>query len=78
LFDRNGSGVAVFEPVGVHPAFRGRGLATAAMIEAMRRLVDEGLRVARVGAAHINTSAIAAYSRAFDQVGLSSFWLGSP
>jgi len=68
------SGTAVFEPVGVHPDFRGAGLTAAVMSEAMIRLATSGLRKARVGTAHFNTSAIKAYSKAFDNAGSASTW----
>jgi len=58
------SGVGVFEPVGTALAFRGRRLARFMMAEAMRRLKARGMREARVGTAHFNTPAIAAYSAA--------------
>jgi GNAT superfamily N-acetyltransferase len=68
------SGAAVFEPVGVNPPFRGTGLTAAVMTEAMVRLAAAGLRRARVGTAHFNTSAIAAYAKAFERAGTSSTW----
>lgn len=55
------SGVGTFEPVGTALAFRGRRLVSCMMGEAVRRLKARGLREARVGTAHFNTSAIAAY-----------------
>lgn len=68
------SGVAVFEPVGVHPEFRGAGLTAAVMTEAMARLVAAGMRKGCVGTAHFNTAAIAAYTKAFDRAGSTSIW----
>ncbi len=68
------SGVAVFEPVGADPEFRGAGLTAAVMTEAMVRLAAAGVRKARVGTAHFNTAAIAAYAKAFDRVGSTSIW----
>src|SRR5579871_1140153 len=55
------SGVGTFEPVGTALAFRGRRLVRFMMGEAVRRLKGRGLREARVGTAHFNTAAIAAY-----------------
>ena len=68
------SGVAVFEPTGVDPDFRGAALMAAVMSEAMVRLVAAGIRKARVGTAHFNSAAIAAYAKAFDRVGSTSIW----
>ncbi|MGH6957716.1 MAG: GNAT family N-acetyltransferase [Caulobacteraceae bacterium] len=58
------SGVAVFEPVGTALAYRGRRLTGLMMGEAVRRLKAKGMREARVGTAHFNASAIAAYRAA--------------
>ena len=55
------SGVGVFEPVGVVPAFRGLGLARLAIGEGCRRLKARGHRRVRIGTAHFNTPAISAY-----------------
>ena len=68
------SGAAVFEPVGVIPEFRGIGLTAAVMTEAMLRLSAAGVRKARVGTAHFNAAAIAAYAKAFDRAGSSTIW----
>lgn len=69
------SGVAVFEPVGVALAHRGRRLASAIMREALHRLKARGHREARVGAAHFNHAAIAAYRAAgFEPAGSSHWW----
>jgi mycothiol synthase len=68
------SGVAVFEPTGADPEFRGAGLTAAVMTEAMVRLAAAGIRKARVGTAHFNTAAIAAYAKAFGRVGSTSIW----
>jgi len=68
------SGVGIFEPVGVNPHHRGQGLAGAAMLEGMHRLRAAGARLARVGTAHFNASAIAAYQRNFELVDRSSTW----
>jgi mycothiol synthase len=55
------SGVGVFEPVGTALAYRGQRLARLMMSEAVRRLRAKGMREARVGTAHFNAPAIAAY-----------------
>lgn len=69
------SGIAVFEPVGVSPAFRGRRLASAVMGEALLRLQARGLVEARVGTAHFNASAVAAYRAAgFASAAGSRWW----
>ncbi|HWA60293.1 MAG TPA: GNAT family N-acetyltransferase [Caulobacteraceae bacterium] len=68
------TGVAVFEPVGVHPGFRGAGLTGAVMTEAMARLAAAGVRRARVGTSHFNEAAIRAYDKAFDRAGSTSTW----
>jgi hypothetical protein len=68
------SGVGDFEPVGTALAWRGRRLAELAMTEAMRRMRQRGLKLARVGTAHFNASAIAAYGRAFEPAGSLSWW----
>jgi hypothetical protein len=55
------SGVGVFEPVGTALAYRGRRLVRFMMAETVRRLKAKGMREARVGTAHFNAAAIAAY-----------------
>jgi ribosomal protein S18 acetylase RimI-like enzyme len=69
------SGIAVFEPVGTSLAFRGQRLASAVIGEALRRLQARGLVEARVGTAHFNASAIAAYRACgFKPAGGSCWW----
>jgi GNAT superfamily N-acetyltransferase len=68
------SGVGVFEPVGVALAHRGRRLASATMGEALHRLKGRGHREARVGTAHFNHAAIAAYRAAGFEPADSSHW----
>jgi GNAT superfamily N-acetyltransferase len=68
------SGVAVFEPVGVALDHRGRRLASAIMREALHRLKARGLREARVGTAHFNRAAIAAYLAAGFEPADSDHW----
>lgn len=58
------AGVGIFEPMGTHPAWRGRGLAGLLIAEGFRRLKAKGCRLARIGTAHFNASAMAAHSRA--------------
>lgn len=72
------SGVGVFEPVGTALAFRGRRLVRFMMGEAVRRLKERGLREARVGTAHFNAAAIAAYLAAgFTLVDRGQTWTKS-
>jgi mycothiol synthase len=69
------SGVGTFEPAGTALAFRGRRLVRFMMAEAVRRLRVRGLREARVGTAHFNAAAIAAYLAAgFTLVDRSHLW----
>jgi ribosomal protein S18 acetylase RimI-like enzyme len=69
------TGAAVFEPVGVDPVWRGRRLAGLMIHEGLRRLHDRGARTARIGTAHVNAPAIAAYTAAGAQViGRSRWW----
>ena len=68
------SGVAVFEPVGVAPEFRGSGVASAMMAEAMNRLARGGMRRAHVLTPHYNAAALGAYGKAFDRAGSTSIW----
>ena len=70
------SGIGVFEPVGTHAAFRGRGLARLAILEGCRRLRARGHGWARVGTAHFNAPAISAYrSCGFEQYDRTSWWV---
>jgi ribosomal protein S18 acetylase RimI-like enzyme len=59
------SGIGIFEPVGVHRDFRGRRLASMMIGEGLRRLRVRGHRTARIGTAHFNAPAIAAYGSAY-------------
>ena len=69
------SGVGVFEPVGVLPAFRGLGLARLAILEGCRRLGAHGHRWARIGTAHFNVPAISAYrSCGFELFDRTHWW----
>jgi GNAT superfamily N-acetyltransferase len=68
-------GIGSFEPVGVALAHRGQRLASAILREAMARLKARGLSEARVGTAHFNHAAIAAYLAAgFAPAGSSHWW----
>ena len=72
------SGVGVFEPVGVHPLYRGRRLASLVLHEGLRRLRERGLTAAHVGTAHFNNAAAKGYSAAgFSLVGRSRWWAQS-
>jgi len=69
------SGIGVFEPVGTSPAYRGRGLARATIAEGLRRLEARGHAWARVGTAHFNAPAIAAYrSCGFEMYDRTWWW----
>jgi hypothetical protein len=69
------SRIGIFEPVGTSAAFRGRRLARFAILEGARRLRARGMRWARVGTAHFNTAAIAAYSSCgFELFDRSAWW----
>ena len=72
------SGIGVFEPVGTHAAYRGRGLARLAILEGCGRLRASGHGWARVGTAHFNAPAISAYrSCGFELYDRTSWWTKS-
>ncbi|MFV2090482.1 MAG: GNAT family N-acetyltransferase [Pseudomonadales bacterium] len=50
-----------FEPVGTSPAWRGKGIGRAVILEGLRRLKARGMRYAQVGTAGFNTPAQALY-----------------
>lgn len=54
--------VGLFEPVGTHPDFRGKGLGKAVMTEALRRMKAAGMRRAIVGFDPNNAAALALYT----------------
>jgi GNAT superfamily N-acetyltransferase len=54
--------VGLFEPVGTHPDFRGKGLGKAVMAEALRRMKAAGMRRAIVGFDPSNAAALALYT----------------
>ena len=54
--------VGLFEPVGTHPDFRGKGLGKAVMAEGMRRMKAAGMRRAIVGFDPNNAAALALYT----------------
>ena len=59
--------VGLFEPVGVHPDFQGRGLGKALMLEGLRRLQADGMRRAIVSTESDNAAAVGLYrSSGFD------------
>ncbi len=58
------SGEGTFEPVSVVTAHRGKGIARALVAEGFRRFRERGLTRGRVGTAHFNAPAIAAYQAA--------------
>jgi mycothiol synthase len=53
--------VGLFEPVGTHPDFRGRGLAKAVMLEGLRRLQARGMHTAILCTNENNTPAVRLY-----------------
>ena len=70
------SGIATFEPVGTRPAYTGRGLARAAIHEALVRLQQRGMRTALIGTASVNAPALALYpSCGFAFVEKESYWV---
>jgi len=54
--------VGLFEPVGTHPDFQGKGLGKAVMAEGMRRMKAAGMRRAIVGFDPTNAAALALYT----------------
>src|SRR5258706_5291015 len=54
--------VGLFEPVGTHPEFQGKGLGKAVMAEGMRRMKAAGMRRAIVGLDPNNAAARALYT----------------
>jgi ribosomal protein S18 acetylase RimI-like enzyme len=74
-----GSRVGVFEPMGTSPAFRGRRLASCLVAEGLRRLYARGCRLARIGTAHFNAPAIAAYRAVLSEpVDRTAWWAKPP
>lgn len=68
------SRVGHFEPVGTHPDYRGQRLAGSMIHEGLRRLKGAGMTTARVGTAHFNIAAIAAYAGAGFEKADESWW----
>lgn len=56
------NGVGLFEPVGTHPDFQGKGLGKAVMVEGLRRMKVAGMRRAIVGFDPNNAAALALYT----------------
>ncbi len=56
------NGVGLFEPVGTHPDFQGKGLGKAVMAEGMRRMKAAGMTRAVVGFDPNNAAALALYT----------------
>lgn len=70
--------IGLFEPVGTHFGYRGRGLARMLILEGMARLRDKGMIEARVGTAHFNAPAIATYlSCGFELYDRTVWWTKS-
>jgi predicted acetyltransferase len=56
------NGVGLFEPVGTHPDFQGKGLGKAVMAEGLRRMKAAGMTRAIVGFDPNNVAALALYT----------------
>lgn len=56
------NGVGLFEPVGTHPDFQGKGLGKAVMAEGLRRMKAAGMKRAIVGFDPTNVAALALYT----------------
>ena len=56
------NGIGHFEPVGTRPAFAGRGLGRAVVMEGLRRLRERGAKTALIGTASINEPALRTYA----------------
>ncbi len=56
------NGVGLFEPVGTHPDFQGKGLGKAVMAEGLRRMKAAGMTRAIVGFDPTNAAALALYT----------------
>ena len=56
------NGVGLFEPVGTHPDFQGKGLGKAVMAEGLRRMKAAGMTRAVVGFDPNNTAALTLYT----------------
>ncbi len=56
------NGVGLFEPVGTHPDFQGKGLGKAVMAEGLRRMKAAGMQRAVVGFDPNNAAALALYT----------------
>ena len=56
------NGVGLFEPVGTHPDFQGKGLGKAVMAEGLRRMKAAGMTRAIVGFDPTNVAALALYT----------------
>lgn len=70
------SGVGIFEPVGTHPAWRGRGAGRAVIVEGLRRLKALGMHTARVETAGFNEPAQALYeSCGFEREDTARTWM---
>jgi mycothiol synthase len=59
-----GSGIGIFEPVGTHPDWRGRGAGRQVIAEGLRRLQKLGARFAQVETPGFNAPARALYESA--------------
>ena len=53
--------IGLFEPVGTHPEYRGKGLARAVMLEGLRRLQERGMQTAMLCTNENNLPAVKLY-----------------
>lgn len=58
-----GGTLGIIEPIGVLPAYQGRGLGRCLLVEAMRRLAQRGLATAQIGTWCNNARALRLYER---------------
>lgn len=72
------SGAGHFEPVGTRPSEAGKGYGKAAILEALRRMKDEGLHTAYIGTASVNERALRLYPACgFEFVEKEVYWFRS-
>ena len=70
-----GTGVGIFEPVGVRPEFVGKGCGRAVIFEGLRRLTAKGMHTALVATSTVNQRAMVLYpSCGFEVVDREQFY----
>ncbi|MEN6299517.1 MAG: GNAT family N-acetyltransferase, partial [Anaerolineaceae bacterium] len=73
--DPNSEGKEGFtDPIGTHPAFRGKGLALALLLEGMRRLKTRGVQTVHLDTTADNPAMLAAARSAGFRVEKTKFW----